>query len=173
MSWRNRLSLLAAAALAAGISGSALAAPQQVPVVRLHNQIEVAAPPAAVWNYLTTGANFATWCPEWKAPANAKVHLTRVGDVVDYSDAWGNGGRSIVTYFNRNHELRVAHEPNKGDYMCQAKLVLEPSGTGTVVTFWEQYTDESGPTNLDATATRMQDEFVASLAALKKGIEKK
>lgn len=167
------MSMLAAAALAAGISSNALAAPLQIPAVRLHNQIAIAAPPAAVWEYLTTGGNFATWCPEWKAPANAKIHLTRVGDVVNYSDAWGNGGRSIVTYFDRNHELRIAHEPNKGDYMCQAKLVLAPLSNGTVVQFWEQYTDESSPADLEATATKMQNEFVANLAALKNGIEKK
>jgi uncharacterized protein YndB with AHSA1/START domain len=173
MTRRNSVSILAATALAMGIASAALAATQQIPVVRLHNQITVAAPPAAVWEYVTSGSHFATWCPEWKAPANAKIHLTRIGDVVDYRDAWGNGGRSIVTYFDRNHELRVAHEPSKGDYMCQAKVVLEPSGNGTIVHFWEQYTDESGPKDLAATADKMQNEFVANLAALRSSIEKK
>jgi hypothetical protein len=69
--------------------------------------------------------------------------------------------------------LRVAHEPSKGDYMCQAKLILVPTASGTTVRYWEQYTDESSPTDQEATAGKMETEMAATLAALKRGVEKK
>lgn len=114
-----------------------------------------------------------TWCPVWKSPANATIHLTKVGDALDFTDQWGNGGRSIVTYLARNKELRVAHEPNDGSYMCQAKITLTASGAGTAVHYMEQYTDESAAKDFEATAQKMQATMAAMLAALKQGAEKK
>ena len=151
----------------------AVADTKQVPVVRIHHQVEVTAPPAAVWAYMTQGKNLVTWCPEWKASANTKVNLSRVGDVLDYSDEWGNNGRSIVTYLVKDKEIRVAHEPNKGDYMCQAKFMLSPAAAGTRVEFVEQYTDESKPEDMEATAKKMEAEMQETLASLKRGVEKK
>ena len=164
---------LAALACLAALVSSALAKHAQVPVVRLHSQAEIAAPPAAVWAHLTSGKSLVTWCPVWKNGKNAAVNLTRVGDVLDYSDEWGNGGRSVVTYLVRGKELRVAHEPDKGDYMCQAKIVLTPTAGGTRVDYWEQYTDESAPKDMEATAAKMETEMTGMLAAVKKGCEKK
>ncbi len=138
-------------------------------MVRVQTQAQVAAPLAAVWAWMTQGKNLATWCPQWKSPTNVKVSITKVGDVLDYTDEWGNGGRSIVTYLVKGKELRVAHEPNKGDYMCQAKFILEPVGTGTRVHMWDQYTDESSATDMQATAQKMDVELARTLAALKRG----
>ena len=78
-----------------------------------------------------------------------------------------------MTYLAKDRELRVAHEPTKGDYMCQAKIVLERSGPGTRVHLWEQYTDESSPADMQATAQKMETELASTLAALKKGLERK
>jgi polyketide cyclase/dehydrase/lipid transport protein len=160
-------------ALLAASGSIARAEHHQVPVMRLHAQTEIAAPPAAVWAWMTQGRNLVTWCPQWKAAANAKATLTKVGDVLDYTDEWGNGGRSVVTYLSRGKELRVAHEPSRGDYMCQAKFVLEPAGAGTRVHLWDQYTDESSPTDMQATAQKMETELAGTLAALKRGVEGK
>ena len=146
---------------------------KQVPVVRLHSTIEVAASPAAVWAFLTTGKNMVTWCPVWKSQANAKINLAKVGDVLDFTDEWGNNGRSVVTHLVKEKELRVAHEPNDGSYMCQAKIVLTPSAKGTTVHYYEQYTDESKPEDLQATAKKTEGEMMQTLAAVKKGVEKK
>jgi hypothetical protein len=153
------------------LCGVASAKHAQVPVMRLFASTEVMAPPSAVWSEITTGKNLVTWCPEWKSTRNASVNLTKVGDVLDYSDEFGNGGSSIVTYLVKDKELRVAHEPNKGDYMCQAKLILAPTATGTRVEYWEQYTDESSPRDMDATALKMETSMAQNMAALKKGCE--
>jgi hypothetical protein len=155
------------------LSTSGLAQMKQVPTVRLHAQAIVNASPAAIWTYMTRGTNFITWCPMWKSTKNATVSLAKVGDVLDYSDQWGNGGCSVVTYMARNKEIRVAHEPTNGSYMCQAKLVLEPQGRGTLVHYWEQYTDESSSKDLQATAGKMQSEMDQTLADLKRGMERK
>ena len=161
------------AALVASAVAPAGAEWKQVPVVRLTSEVDVKAPPSAIWAQMTMGKNLVTWCPVWKSPANARISLTKVGDVLDFTDEWGNGGRSVVTYLARNKEIRIAHEPANGSYMCQAKLSLEPRGAMTHVTYVEQYTDESKAEDLQATAGKMEAEMGASLAALKKAVEVK
>ncbi|HEV2104946.1 MAG TPA: SRPBCC family protein [Candidatus Eisenbacteria bacterium] len=168
----RRVSVLALAALAL-CTGAARAEWKQIPVVRLHATAQVAAPPAAVWAQLTHGRNLVTWCPMWKAPANAAVNLVRVGDALDFTDPWGNGGRSVVTFLAPGRELRVAHEPAKGDYLCQAKITLAPADGGTLVHYWEQYTDESGPGNLKATAAKVEADMAATLESLRHAAERK
>jgi uncharacterized protein YndB with AHSA1/START domain len=160
---------LVAIALLAGFAPAG-AEPQQVPVMRLTAESEIAASPDQVWDYMTKGKNLVTWCPYWKSAENTKVDLHAVGDVLDYTDDWGNGGRSIVTYLDPDKELRVAHEPSDGSYMCQSKLLLSPAGKGTKVVYIEQYTDESGPDDRKATAAKMQASIEATLAALGKGV---
>ncbi len=145
----------------------------QIPVVRFHSEVEVAAPPSAVWAWMTSGKNLVTWCPQWKSAKNSSSNLSHLGEVLDYTDEWGNGGRSVVTYSAKDKELRVAHEPNKGDYMCQAKFMLSPTAAGTRVEFVEQYTDESKPDDMEATAKKMEAEMQETLASLKRGVEKK
>jgi uncharacterized protein YndB with AHSA1/START domain len=166
------VALLASAALVAP-AYPARAEYKQVPVVRHVAQTEVAASPAAVWAQLTQGKNLVTWCPIWKGAANAKASLAKVGDVLDFTDEYGHGGRSVVTYLVRDKELRVAHEPNDGSYLCQAKITLTPKGKSTLVEYVEQYTDESSPADLDATAKKMEGEMATSMAALKKSAERR
>lgn len=163
---------LAVLALAALLTPAhpAVAGSRQIPVMRIEAAGDVAAPPAAVWAFLTTGRNFATWCPVWKSPANVKVNLAKVGDSVDFTDEWGNGGRSVVTFLVPDRELRVAHEPNDGSYVCQARLVLTPGGAGTHIVAIEQYTDESAPDAMKATAAKVQGELDAMLAAVRSGV---
>jgi hypothetical protein len=55
--------------------------------------------------------------------------------------------------------------------MCQAKLVLTPTDKGTNVAMWDQYTDESSPADLAATADKMEKELAEMLANLKRGCE--
>ena len=170
--WIGLRGAVLALALAA-IAGTASADHRQITMISLHSEIEIAARPAAVWTFITTGKNYATWCPSWKAARNARIDITRAGDVLDYMDEFGNGGRSIVTYAVRNRELRVAHEPNKGDYVCQAKFLLTPSGRGTKLEFWDQYTDESAEADREATIAKMQTGSDQTLAAIKQAMEKK
>ena len=88
------LALIALAALAAlAFPVAVLAEHAQMPVVRVHAETEVMAKPGVVWAHLTTGRNLVTWCPQWKSPKNASLLLTRVDDVLDYTDEWGHGPR--------------------------------------------------------------------------------
>ncbi len=155
------------------LSATAAADSQQVAFVKIHATARIAAPPSVVWAHVTQGRNLVTWCPEWKAAGNARVTIAHIGDVLDYTDAFGNGGRSVVTFLVPNRELRVAHEPVKGDYVCQAKFVLTPVAGGTKVDFWDCYSDASVPADLKATEGKMDAEAAATLAALKQQVEQK
>ncbi|MBI1798167.1 MAG: SRPBCC family protein [Candidatus Eisenbacteria bacterium] len=155
------------------LAAGAGAETKQIPMVSIHSEMQIAASPAAVWSYITTGKNFVTWCPNWKAARNATIRITRVGDVLDYADEWGNGGRSIVTYCVMNKELRVAHEPFKGDYICQGKFTLTPAAGGTMLSFWDSYTDASAPKDMEATLQKMQAGSDQSLKAIQQALEKK
>jgi uncharacterized protein YndB with AHSA1/START domain len=166
---RLQATLLALGLTAAASVPGALAW-KQVPIVRHTVEADIAASPDAIWSAITTGKNLVTWCPEWKSLSNAKINVTRVGDVLDFTDAWGNGGRSVVTFVARNQELRVQHEPTNGSYICQAKLLIAPTKTGARVTYVEQYSDESAPADLAATAGKVDAEMTATLAALKKSV---
>jgi len=175
---RSRAILLTLASFLALFTppGPAAAAPapyKEIPTVCLQTEITIAAAPSRVWAFVTKGKDLVTWCPMWKSENNSKASLTKVGDVLDYTDQWGNGGRSIVTYLVPEKEIRVAHEPNDGSYMCQAKLTLTAKGTSTLVQYSEQYTDASSPTDLAATAGKMNTEMSQSLQALKAAVEKK
>lgn len=157
--------------IAAALSTLA-AAPTTVPTVRLSEEVEVAAPAARVWEQVTVGRNLVTWCPEWKSERNATARLSAVGDVLDYRDAWGNGGRSVVTYLVARKELRVAHEPDDGSYICQARMVLTPTPRGTRVRWIESYTDESAAKDRDATAQKTLRAMHESLTQLKASAER-
>lgn len=152
---------------------AARAAQKQIPVMRIEVEQEMAASPATVWTHLTTGRNLVTWCPVWKGAKNVTVHIAKVGDVLDYSDPWGHSGRSVVTFVASGKELRVAHEPSDGSYMCQSRFTLTPKGAGTLVKYVEQYTDESSPADMAATAGKMDAGLRGELAPLKKAVEKK
>ncbi|HEX7880565.1 MAG TPA: SRPBCC family protein [Candidatus Eisenbacteria bacterium] len=159
--------------IALAIAPPTRAATTEIPVVRIENTTTIAAAPAAVWTWLTTGKNLITWCPVWKSESNKSVHLTKVGDALDFTDQWGNGGRSVVTFIAPNKELRVAHEPTDGSYLCQSRVILKPAGSGTEVTWIEQYTDASSATDKAATATKMETEMDATLGTLKASVETK
>lgn len=151
---------------------SAAAERMEVPTVRLSSEIEIAAPPAAVWAKLTSGESLVKWCPMWKTEANGKVNLTKVGDTLEFNDSWGNAGRSIVTFYEKDKELRMAHEPANGSYMCQAKMQLTQKGDGTLVRYTEAYTDESSEKDREATAVQATAEMKGTLTALKAAAEK-
>jgi hypothetical protein len=154
------------------LGGSAARAEtNQMPMVTVHSETTITAPPSVVWTYITTGKNFAAWNPNWRAAKNAKINITRMGDILEYIDASGNGGRSLVTYCVMNRELRVAHEPMKGDYVGHAKFLLSAGGGGTTLGFWNSYTDSSEAKNFAATMEKMQNAADKSLAAIKQGIE--
>lgn len=163
-----RMTLLIAAV---SIVSSVVAEVQQVPVVRLETSLTIDASPTQVWSYMISGKNVG-WCPYWGTEANeGHRDLAQVGDVLEYVDGWGGGGRSIVTYIDPGKELRIAHEPNDGSYVCQSKLILSPVGSGTTVRYVEQYTDESDAPTMSATAEKMRVTMESTLATIRDGVE--
>lgn len=172
--WTIAAVLFAVPVLFAG-SGAVIAEARtsETPLVRIELTSTINAKPDAVWKWLVKGKNLVTWCPVWKSEANTKVDLSKVGDTLDFTDQWGNGGRSIVTFLIEKKELRVAHEPADGSYLCQSRVVLTPSGSGTNLKWVEQYSDASIAADKAATATKMETDIAANLVALKAAIEKK
>jgi len=170
MTRRFLLSAISVVALCAGPL-PAVAQTDEVPMVKLKVSVQINATPSAVWTQMTTGKDLVAWCPYWKSDKNSKVMISKVGDTLDFTDDWGNGGQSIITYLAANKEMRIAHEPTDGSYVCQSKLLLEPAGGGTLVTYIEQYTDASDPEDKIATSVEMEKSMNATLAALKKNAE--
>ncbi len=162
------------AAIALGgafVAIAAVAAPVRVTTMRVSAETTIAAPPEAVWNSVTRGESLITWCPAWKSDANRSARIQKVGDVLEFMDAWGNGGRSVVTYLDAAKELRVAHEPNDGSYLCQAKLTLTPDAKGTKVVLLEQYTEEQDAAAADANAKKVEAGLNEMLAALRASVQ--
>jgi uncharacterized protein YndB with AHSA1/START domain len=155
------------------ISSHAFADMSEIAMVKLKADAQINASPNQVWKQMTAGESLVTWCPYWKSEKNSSVTISKVGDVLDFQDDWGNGGRSIITYLQKNSEIRIAHEPADGSYVCHSTLKLEPAGEGTHVTYVEQYTDESAKEDKKATSARMQAAMKEALAALKAAAEKK
>jgi hypothetical protein len=94
-----------------------------------------------------------------------------VGQSINFVDEWSNAGKSVVLFVDKYKELRVAHTPNDGSYVCQVKFKLEPKGTGTVVTVVDQYSDDlSVPLDKD-TAAKVKEGTTKYMAALKAAVE--
>ena len=171
MSKRSAVCLLAVVVLGAVANASFASSKDEVRMVRLTDEVEISAAPADVWLQMTSGASLIAWCPYWRSEANAKVTIEKVGDVLEFNDEWGNTGRTVITFVEKDRELRMVHEPADGSYVCHATLTLKAVGDDTVVSYVEQYTDESKPADASATAVKMGEQMAATLQALKRSIE--
>ena len=145
---------------------------EEVRMVRITDEVEIGAAPGEVWGHMMSGASLIAWCPYWRSEANAEVTIGKVGDVLEFNDEWGNTGRTIITFVEKGKQLRMVHEPANGSYVCHATLTLKAAGAGTVVSYVEQYTDESSPDDAKATAASMGEQMAATLQTLKRVVEK-
>lgn len=128
--------------------------------------VRIAASADKVWHELTDADKAMSWCPLWKNAEHAES-LTKLGASIDFLDEWENPGRSVVIYVDPGKELRLAHVPNDGSYVCQLKVVLTPDGDATNVHATEQYSDAlDAPVDKD-TAAQMQTEMGKYLKELK------
>jgi len=134
--------------------------------------VEVKATPLQIWPALTEPAKAKLWYPGWKNTVETQ-NLSAVGQSLGFVDEWANAGKSIVLFVNKNKELRMAHMPNDGSYVCQVKFKLEPKGTGTLVTIIDQYSDEADvPLDRD-TAAQVKAGMAKYLTDLKMVVEAK
>jgi len=134
--------------------------------------MEVKATPAQVWAALTDGGKIQSWYPGWKGATGVKS-LAMIGASISYKDEWGNPGKSVVIYAAKDKELRLAHVPDDGSYLCQVKFKLEAKRTGTTVTAADQYSDNLDvPLDKDTAATAKAS-MMKYLAELKAAAEKK
>lgn len=128
--------------------------------------IETKASPAQVWAALTEPAKAKNWYPGWKTAKETQA-LATVGQSLGFVDEWANAGRSVVLFVDKNKELRMAHMPNDGSYVCQVKFKVEPKGAGSFVTIVDQYSDDLNvPLDKD-TAAKVKEGMMKYLAALK------
>lgn len=155
----------------AGTSDAQDLAVSKMALMTFEGDMMVQAPPAAVWSALTDADKVQSWCPLWK-DAKMTKSLTAVGQTLDFMDDYGNAGKSVVIYLDPGKELRLAHVPDNGSYVCQAVIRLTPDGTGTKVHFSEQYSDApDAPLDKD-TAAQSKVEMEGYLKAFKDLAEK-
>jgi len=172
MSRKRAMCLLVLVTLCAFVTDLPAAGSDEVRMVRLNDEVEISAAPADVWTHMMRGASLIAWCPYWRSEANANVTIEKVGDVLEYHDEWGNTGRTVITFVEKGNELRMVHEPADGSYVCHATLMLKPMDGKTMVSYVEQYTDESKPADVKATAAQMGEQMKMTLQALKRIVEK-
>lgn len=173
MKRRTLFPALSALVLCLALPSPGRAELKQIVTARLHSQIHIDASAPAIWNYATRGRNFDEWMPMWNQPRNARINLVAVGNWLRFVDDWNNKGRSVVTYLSRNKEVRLANDPEDGSFMCQVKLTLDLDGVGTIVHLYEQYTDESAPSEFNTTAQKVQASMDRSLKSLKTEVERR
>ncbi len=165
------ITLLIIASGMVSVAHSQNLAVSKLALMTFEGKMEIKASPAQVWAALTDADKAQSWCPYWKT-AKATQPLTAVGRTIEYMDSWGNGGKSVVIYAEQAKELRVAHVPNDGSYVCQVKFILEPKGNTTVVSVTDQYSDKlEVPVDKD-TAAQVKQEITKYMAALKTLVEK-
>lgn len=161
--------------LCASLSTPALSqsvAVSKMALMTFTGSIEIKAAPAQVWAALTEIDKMKAWYPGWKNAVATTKPLAAVGQMLDYVDEWNNAGKTVVLFFAKNQELRLAHTPNDGSYVCQLKFKLEVKGASTVVTAVDQYSDGLDvPVDKD-TALIAKNGMMKYLAALKAVVEK-
>ncbi len=171
----RRCSILIFAVLCAVIITPAFSqnvAVSKMAMMTFTGSVEIKAAPAQVWAALTEIDKMKAWYPGWKNVATTAKPISAVGQALDYFDEWNNAGKTVVLHFAKNQELRFAHVPNDGSYVCQLKLKLEAKGAATLVTVVDQYSDALDvPTDKD-TALIAKNGMIKYLAALKAVAEK-
>ncbi len=169
--WLILLSALLCAMMIAPAFSQNVAA-SKMALMTFTSSVEVKAAPAQVWAALTEIDKMKAWYPGWKNVVATAKPLTTAGHMLDYVDEWNNAGKTVVIYLAKNQELRLAHVPNDGSYVCQLKFKLELKGAATLVTVVEQYSDNLDvPTDKD-TALIAKNGMMKYLAALKAVAEK-
>jgi len=168
---RIRLWLMAlATCVPATVSGAEIS---KMALVGIDVTTEVDAPAARVWSILTDPAQAPSWCPLWSSPGSTAERLDEVGSTIHYRDEYGNEGRSVILYVEAPRELRIAHVPDNGSYVCQASIKLVANGRKTTLAVTEQYSDQLDvPIDRD-TATSTRDTIEKYVAALKSLAESK
>jgi len=167
-----RKSLICFVLVLGGAVSPALAEPMvtKMALVTIETSTTVAAPPAQVWATLTDVAKAKIWCPYW-AGEPGTGSLAAVGKSLAYKDEYGNPGRSVVVFSDSGKQLRIAHVPDDGSYLCQTTFRLAADGSGTKLTVVEQYSDQMDvPLDKDTAASAKQAED-AYVTALKKMAE--
>jgi hypothetical protein len=74
----------------------------------------------------------------------------------------------VVIYVDAGKELRLAHVPDSGSYLCQARFTVSGQGTHTLVHVTEQYSDALDvPTDRDtAISKQMIAKYLGELKVL-------
>lgn len=161
--------LLVALVLAAG---STTAAPDEgiskMALVRIEAAARIEAPASRVWSVLTGPETAPSWCPLWSDPPLTPGPLDEVGRSIRFRDEFGNEGLSVVVFAAAPKELRIAHVPDNGSYLCQTTIALTAQGRTTSLAVTEQYSDQLDvPVDRD-TAAATRDGIRGYLAELKR-----
>lgn len=117
--------------------------------------IEIDAPAEKVWAILTDlktlteaiGFEFIS----------GKDKVSAVGDTARIK-VWSDNTTYLLTYMDANNELRFALEPDNASYLCQSRWLLESSGTKTLLTVIDTYTEsaEQSKESLDSQAAKWE-----------------
>lgn len=167
---KGQLAILLVLFAGTGVSSVPLraqtASVSKMALITIRASVEIDAPIDDVWTTLTQTDLAHSWYPGWKN-AGGTTALNRVGSTIRFDDGYGNSGLSVVLYVDPGAELRVAHAPDNGSYLCQVRFKLSQRPGKTVVEVTEQYSDDINvPTDRD-TAQMTKQEIEGYLGVLK------
>lgn len=135
-------------------------------LITIRASVEIEAPIDNVWAAITQTDLAHAWYPGWKN-AQGATSLNRVGNTIRFDDGYGNSGLSVVLYVDPGAELRVAHAPDNGSYICEVKFKLSQRPGKIIVEVTEQYSDDLAvPIDKD-TAQMTKQEIEGYLGVLK------
>jgi len=161
VSKRSVFPVLLALGSCIGVSSAADAVgpAKKTSLVTIPAQMEIGATPERVWSLATSFKGFGA-LTGFKI-ADGEGSFTRLGQVVE-ARVWEDEGLLVVTGFDLGKELRVTWEPKNGNYLCAKRIVLSASGDGTLLEYWDRYTDDQP--NADETAKQVREETVKAVA---------
>jgi len=131
-------------------------------------KIDIKATPDKVWDKLTSAEGIRSIL-NYAFDDVKGATLAKVGDHAA-GTLEGDHGMLIVSYAKPAEEIRMIWEPDKGHYVCSARIQLTAGSGGTVFQVTDSYSDDQA--NVDETSDHVRKEYKASLPAFKLLAEK-
>jgi hypothetical protein len=144
-----------------------LAGPKDLALVRMEKSIDLKGAPAEIWEKLVSPAGQMA-LGGFKSDLSP-VAFTKIGDN-QHGACQGDKGTLVVTHYMAGKEIRISFDPDNGAYVCQTRVSISASGTGTHLVFQDWYSEEKAEMK-EKNRSEAEKGIQAALEAFKKMAE--